>query len=101
MDAGNIAGLGPLMDLDPFAEKIYDKEAMSARRTGLCWESGSLKRLEEIQKTPNFSMSFRLSRLLLQMCTTMPTEVPSPMINPARTCWDSRSGLAWPVRSSP
>ena len=25
MDAGNIAGLGPLMDLEPFAEKIYDK----------------------------------------------------------------------------
>ena len=25
MDAGNIAGLGPLMELEPFAEKIYDK----------------------------------------------------------------------------
>ena len=25
MDAGNIAGLGPMMGLEPFAEKIYDK----------------------------------------------------------------------------
>ena len=67
---------------------------MFAPRTGLCWESDSLKCSAEIQKTPNFSMSSRSSRLLLQMFTTMPTEVPSPM-TPSQNLLGFEIGIGW------